>query len=298
MNAKESYLEAGKIHYEVCNKIKPFLKVGASYLDLARKIESYVKEYSGASLSFPVNLQPNNEVHYTPIPNDTRTIKDGDLIKVDIGIHVNGYIADSAFTVSFNKEYDEMVEFTEKTLKNAISNLKPGMKISEIGKKLDESLENSKYKIIRNLMGHQLNLWELHSSKSVLVYETDSDNTLNLGEAYAVEIFITNGIGNIKSSSNAIIFALSKKQTPVRDLKIRNLCKQIQDKRRNFPFSERYVTEHLGYSKIDFFNLKRSGNLLEYPILLELPNSKIAQFEDVIYVDEKEVIITTKPKNY
>lgn len=293
MNAKESYLEAGKIHQEVSEKIKPLIKVGALYLDLARKIESLVQSY-GASLAFPVNIQPNNEVHYTPIPNDTRVIQQGDLIKIDFGVHVNGYISDSAFTISFNQEFDEMVEFTEKALKNALSNLKPGMKISEIGKRLDESMKGSKYKIIKNLMGHQLNQWELHSSKSVMVYETSSENIFEPGEAYAVEIFVTNGVGHIKSSSNAIIFALSKKQSPVRDLKIRTLCKQIQEKRRHFPFSERYITEHLGYSKIDFFNLKRSDNLVEYPILLELPNSKIAQFEDVIYVDEKEVIITTK----
>ncbi len=292
MNAKESYLKAGKIHQEVSEKIKPLIKVGASYLDLARKIESMIP--SGASLAFPVNIQPNNEVHYTPIPNDTRVIQQGDLIKIDFGVHVNGYISDSAFTISFNPEFDEMVEFTEKALKNALSNLKPGMKISEIGKRLDESMKGSKYKIIKNLMGHQLNQWELHSSKSVMVYETSSENIFEPGEAYAVEIFVTNGVGHIKSSSNAIIFALSKKQSPVRDLKIRNLCKQIQEKRRHFPFSERYIIEHLGYSKIDFFNLKRSDNLVEYPILLELPNSKIAQFEDVIYVDEKEVIITTK----
>lgn len=291
---KEMYLKVGKIHKEVCEKAKPLIKIGASYLDIARKIEKIISSYDNVSLSFPINLQPNNEVHYTPIPGDTRVVKQDDIIKVDIGLHIDGYIADGAFTVSFNKDYDEMVNFTEKLLKKTINGLKPGMKISEIGKRLDDGMKNSKYKIIRNLMGHQIDKWELHSSKSVMVYETDNDNVLEPGEAYAVEIFITDGAGFIKSSPNAIIYAMKKKLTPARDLKIRNLCKKIYEKRKSFPFSERYVVEHLGYSKMDFFNLKKSGNIMEYPILLELPNSKIAQFEDVIYVDEKEIIITTK----
>ena len=92
-----------------------------------------------------------------------------------------------------------------------------------------------------------------------------------------------------------MIYALKNNITPMRDIKLRQLCKTINEKRRHLPFTERYVVEHLKYSKLDFLNLKRSGNIMEYPILLEVPGSKIAQSEDVIYVDEKEVIITTKP---
>jgi methionyl aminopeptidase len=291
--SREIYLRVGNIHKEVCRKIKPLFKVGVSYLELVRKIEKIIMEYD-VSLAFPVNIQPNNEVHYTPIPGDTRMINEGDVIKVDIGLHIEGYIADGAFTVSFNKDYDEMVLFTENLLKDAISGLKPGVKISEIGRRLDEGIKNSDYRLIKNLMGHQIDKWELHSRKSVMVYETDNDNVLEAGEAYAVEIFVTDGVGMIKSSPNALIYALKKKLSPVRDLKVRKMCQQIQEKRRCFPFGERYITEHLGYSKMDFFNLKKSGNLVEYPILLEVPNSKIAQFEDVIYVDEDKVIVTTK----
>ena len=297
MTPKECYLRAGLIHQEVCNKIKPFVKPGVSFLELARKIESDIAKYQDASLAFPVNIQINNEVHYSPLPYDTRVLTKDDLVKVDIGVHVNGYIADGAFTVTFDKKYQDMVDFTEKVLKKTLTGLKPGMKISEIGRRLDEQMQGSKYKIIRNLMGHQVQQWELHSTKSVLVYEDpNSMSTMEHGEAFAIEIFITDGNGFIRSSPKAVIYAMKHTLMPVRDVKVKKLCQQIHDKRKTFPFSERYVVEHLKYSKVDFFSLKQSGNMMSYPLLVERPGSKIAQFEDVIYIDKDDVIITTKQK--
>lgn len=297
MTPKECYLRAGLIHEEVCEKIKPFVKPGVSFLELARKIESAIAEYPEASLAFPVNIQVNNEVHYSPLPDDTRTVAKDDVVKVDVGVHVNGYIADGAFSVSFHSEYKEMVSFTEEVLKKTLSGLKPGMKVSEIGRRLDEQMQGSEYKIIKNLMGHQVQQWDLHSAKSVAVYEDKNYSAvMEPGEAFAIEIFITDGDGFIHSSPKATIYAMKQMLMPVRDQKIKKLCKQIHEKRKTFPFSERYVVEHLGYSKIDFFNLKNSGNIMSYPLLVERQGSKIAQFEDVIYIDKNDVIITTKQK--
>ena len=187
-----------------------------------------------------------------------------------------------------------MVSFTEETLKSALKDLKPGMKISEIGRRLDELMKDSKYKIIRNLSGHQLQLWDLHSVKSVAVFETGNEDILEEGDALAVEIFITDGDGWINSSNKALIYALTRNLSPVRNPNVKKLQNDIFKRRKTLPFTERYVLEHLGYSKVDFFLLKKTENLKEYPILLEKPGSKIAQFEDVIYVDKDKVIITTK----
>ena len=289
MSPKETYFRAGKIHYEVIERSKKLITPGASLLVIAQAIEKDIASYPEASLAFPVNLQLNNEVHYSPLPGDTRTISKEDIIKVDIGVHVEGYIADGAYTIALNKDYQDMVDFTEKVLRETLTGLKPGMKVSEIGRRLDVHMKDSPYKIIKNLMGHQVQRWDLHSKKSVFVYESDSPHTLEPGEAFAIEIFITDGAGFIKSSAHAVIYALKKSLIPLRDMRLRQLCKTIYEKRRHLPFTERYVVEHLKYSKIDFANLKRSGNIMEYPILVEVPGSKIAQFED-----EDRVSITTK----
>lgn len=295
MTPKEAYFLAGKIHYEVIERSKKLIIPGAKLLDIAVAIEKDIASYPEASLAFPVNLQLNNEVHYSPVPGDTRTISTEDIIKVDVGVHVEGYIADGAYTIALNKDYQDMVDFTEKVLRKTLTGLKPGMKVSEIGRRLDEQMKGSKYKIIKNLMGHQVQQWDLHSKKSVFVYESEGQHILEPGEAFAIEIFITDGTGFIKSSSNAVIYALKKSLVPMRDMKLRQLCKTIYEKRRHLPFTERYIVGHLKCSKIDFLHLKRSGNIMEYPILLEVPGSKIAQFEDIIYVDTDKVTITTKP---
>ena len=295
MTPKEAYLRAGKIHYEVMERSKKLIQAGAALLAIAQEIERDIASYPEASLAFPVNLQLNNEVHYSPIPGDTRIVTAEDIIKVDVGVHVEGYIADGAYTLALNKDFQELIMFTEQVLKKTLTDLKPGMSVSEIGRRLDGHMKGSSYKIIKNLMGHQVQQWDLHSKKSVFVYENTSPHTLDPGEAFAIEIFITNGTGVIKSSPHAVIYALKKTLAPMRDVRLRELCRLIYEKRKHLPFTERYVVEHLQYSKLDFFNLKRSGNLLEYPILLETPGSKIAQFEDVIYIDTEKVIITTKP---
>lgn len=297
MTPKECYIRAGNIHSEVCKKIYHEIKHGQSLLSIAQKIESLIQAYPKTSLAFPVNLQLNNIVHYSPTPDDATIVQEGDILKVDIGIHVNGFIADGAFTLSFNKDYDEMVEFTKDTLQISLKGLKPGMKVSEIGRRLDECLKGSKHKIIKNLMGHQVQQWELHSTKSVPVYEISTNqNILSLGEAFAIEIFITDGDGWIRSSDKSVIFAIKDPNILVRDPTIRRIVKDIYDRRRSLPFTERYIIDHLKYSKLNFFQLRKSGVLYEYPILVENEKSKVAQFEDVIYVDEKEVIITTQPQ--
>tara|TARA_Y100000310_G_scaffold345695_1_gene468411 strand:+ start:473 stop:1363 length:891 start_codon:yes stop_codon:yes gene_type:complete len=296
MTPKESYLKAGRIHHEICEKARAIVKPGAKYIDIARQIEEWIQE-AGASLAFPVNLQVNNQVHYSPIPNDPNILKDDDLIKVDIGIHLDGYIADGAFTLTFDKDYQDLVDFTEKALKNAITGLKPGMPLSEIGKRLDESLKDSKYKIVRNLMGHQVQQYNLHGDKSVLVYENkENKNILEVGEAFAIEIFITDGDGWIRAAPEVTIYSVSNPNAPSRNPRVKKLIKEIWKKRKSFPFSERYVVEHLGYSKVDFFLLLKTDALHQYQVLVEKPGTKVAQFEDVIYVDENEVIITTKPQ--
>jgi methionyl aminopeptidase len=295
MTPKECYLEAGRIHYEVCQKARSIVKPGAKYIEIARQIEAWIQE-SGASLAFPVNLQVNNLVHYSPIPDDPLTILEDDLIKVDVGVHVNGYVADGAFTLTFDPSYQDMVDFTRKTLAYALKDLKPGMPLSEIGRKLDECMKDSKYKIIRNLMGHQLNHYHLHSHKSVLVYENkENKNKMEVGDAFAVEIFITDGEGWIRSAPEVTIYSVDNPNAPVRNPRVKKLLKTIWGKRKSFPFSERYVIEHLKFSKVDFYLLLKTNALHQYQILIEKPGSKIAQFEDVIYIDENEVILTTQP---
>lgn len=297
MTPKEAYLAAGKIHYEVLQRAKGLLKPGVLYVAIARQIEEWILE-KGASLAFPVNIQVNNLVHYAPIIDDPSVLKGDDLVKLDIGVHVEGYIADGALSVSFDPRYQDMVNFTRDTLRKALVGLRPGMPISEIGRRLDACMKESPYKIVRNLMGHQLNQWDLHSKKSVLVYENaQSPHLLEPGEAFAVEIFITDGDGWIRAAPEVTIYAVKNPKAPCRNPRVKALILDIWKRRRSFPFSERYVLEHLGCSRLDFFQLRKTDALQEYQVLVEKQGSKVAQFEDVIYVDDDAVLVTTQPQN-
>ena len=110
-----------------------------------------------------------NEVaaHYTAEPNDTKTVSDSDLIKIDLGAQINGYIADTAVTVNYNPEYDSLVQAAENALEAAMSMIKSGVKSKDVGRKIQNTIMDMGFKPIANLSGHSLDQYTIHAGKTV-----------------------------------------------------------------------------------------------------------------------------------
>ena len=134
------YREAGKIHKRVMNEAKEKIKIGMSILDIATKIEENIIKYGG-QCAFPVNISLNEQAaHYTPIINDTSIISENDIIKLDIGVHINGYIADGAQTLSFNNKNKDLIKSSQDALMSAIDIVKDGTKIEDIGDIIEKKI--------------------------------------------------------------------------------------------------------------------------------------------------------------
>ena len=104
----ENYLFAGKIAAKAREYGIDLLKPGVSFLEIADKVESKIIE-NGAGLAFPVNISINEiAAHFSPKHDDkTLSLKKGDVVKLDIGTHFEGYIADTAVTVEIEShKYD------------------------------------------------------------------------------------------------------------------------------------------------------------------------------------------------
>lgn len=288
----ESYRKAGIVNKQVKDYAKEIIKPGMKLIDLAIKIDEKILEL-GADIAFPVNLSLNEiAAHYTPDMQD-ETIAEG-LLKVDIGVEVNGFIADSAFSIDLteDKKFSEMIEKNKSVLDIAISNLKVGSKVCVIGNTIHEELKGSKFRIIHNLSGHSLSHDEIHSGLTISNHQNNSSEELN-NCAIAIEPFLTTGKGEIYEGKSSGIYLLQGEGRP-RDKDARLLLEYIQKTYRTKPFCKRWL-EQKSYPKLNFAlkTLEREGILHNFPILIEKDKQPVSQMEHTVIFHEN-VEVTTK----
>ena len=295
MTLSKEILAKYKKASEVSKKVKAYgkslAKPGMSYLELSEKIEERTREL-GAELAFPANISVNDvAAHYCASSKDKNVLKKGDLLKLDVGVQVDGYIVDSAISVGIaTKEHDKMIKTARDALNNAIKILKPGVKTSEIGAQIEKTAVDAGFKVIKNLSGHGVGQYEVHVGYSIPNYDTKGNDRLKKGDVIAIEPFVTNGRGAIREGQSSGIYEL-KEAKPVRLHK--DVLKYIIEKYKTLPFSEREVEKKFGAlkTKLALRNFARLGILYDHTVLLEEKGSYVAQFEHTIIIDDKPIIL-------
>jgi len=291
--AKDDYINIGKKHAIVKEKSRQYIKEGKTLLEITEKIEKDIYEQD-AGLSFPVELQLNNIVHYSSDLNDKTVLTKDDVVKVDFGLlSRDGYLSDAAYTVCFNPEYEEMTKLCKDAHEAVLEYIKPNITFSSIGKFLEEYFVGKPYKLIKNLEGHQLRVWNLHGGKTIPSYDNKDSRTMVPGEAYAVEFFVTDGDGYINSSNNGNIFSIMQDAPPIRDFNARKVLESIYRERKTLPFSKRYLIQK-AKSQLTAKRIIDSKCLHLYPFLKEREGSKVVQFEETIFIGDEEIVITTR----
>ena len=165
LEIKEKYLLAGKIGKNALDYAQSLIEPGALFYDVAEKTEQYIRD-NNAIPSFPVNLSINNEAaHYTPFEGDKKRFKTGDLVKLDLGAMVDGYMSDNATTVEVGNtgKYSDLIDATREALNAAIKILRPMINIYRIGEEIENVIDSYGFKPVRNLGGHDINRFDLHS---------------------------------------------------------------------------------------------------------------------------------------
>ena len=286
---KEDYIKAGKIGAKVRKESESLIKPGASLLDIAEKIEASIKKMGG-EIGFPVNLSMNEiAAHYTPTLGDETKVPENAIVKIDVGVHVNGYLADTATTVCLDDNYKKLAESTEKALEEAIKILKPGIKISEISEKIEKTIKSFDYNPISNLMGHGLDKYMLHSDPTIPNISNNMDFKLKKGMAIAIEPFATDGDGFIRDSGQSLIFMLIDKK-PVRNPDSKKIL-EFAEQFRGLPFAERWIPfDSLFKIRLALRELKEREIIYEYPPLKE--KGMVSQHEHTIIIDDEPIITT------
>lgn len=288
---KDKIIKAGEIAKQVKIYAKTIVKKDVPLLEIAEKIESKIVELGGKS-AFPCNLSINNiAAHYTPSHDDT-TLAHG-LLKVDFGVHVDGWVADTAlsFDLENNKENQKLMNASKAALEIAEKNFKEGVSLSQVGSLIEKEIESYGFSPIINLSGHEIKEYELHAGATVPNID-DKKNVLIKKGLYAIEPFASTGSGKVHDGKPSNIYSLTNEKN-VRSPIAREILEFIIKEYKTLPFCSRWLVKVFGTKSL--FGLKQledNGNLHHYAQLVETEGSVVSQAENTILVD-KEVIVTT-----
>jgi len=292
----EDYLKAGKIAGEVRENVRKKNWIGSTLAEICEYVESEIIK-RGAKCAFPVNTSVNEvAAHYTAEPNDPKTVSDTDLVKIDLGAQINGYIADTAVTVNYDAQYDSLVQAAENALQSAMSMIKVGVKSKDVGRKIQNTIMDMGFKPIANLSGHSLDQYTIHAGKTVPNMWTIGSFSFSENEAFACEPFVTtkNALGFVRNGKIKNIFALaSRKMT--KDDEADKLLEYIWNNFNMLPFALRWIVkeweEKEARKLLDFLIKKKV--VKAYAILVEANGKTVAQAEHTFIPTQTGVTITT-----
>ena len=292
----EDYLKAGKIAGEVRENVRKKNWVGSTLLEICEYVESEIIK-RGAKCAFPVNTSLNEvAAHYTAEPNDPKTVSDADLVKIDLGAQVNGYIADTAVTVNYDTQYDSLVQAAENALQAAMSMIKVGVKSKDVGRKIQNTIMDMGFKPIANLSGHSLDQYTIHAGKTVPNMWTIGSFSFSENEAFACEPFVTtkNALGFVRNGKIKNIYALvSRKKT--KDDEADKLLEYIWNNFNMLPFALRWIVKEWEEKEarrlLDFLIKKKA--VKAYAILVEANGKTVAQAEHTFIPTQTGVTVTT-----
>ncbi len=291
----EKLLKAGEIAKEIKKEVLRLIKPGASLYEIAEFVEKRTVELGGKP-AFPCNLSINEiAAHYTPYNGDETILKEGDYLKVDLGVHVDGYIADTAFTVRVGMEEDDLIEASKEALENAISVIKAGVKINEVGKVIEETIRGYGFNPIVNLSGHVIERYKLHTGISIPnIYRPHDNYELKEGDVVAIEPFATTGAGQVIEAPPTLIYMYIRNR-PVRLPQARSLLNYVKKNFSTLPFAYRWVQNLMPEAqvKLALLQLEKAGALYGYPVLKEIRGGLVSQAEHTVIVEKEGVLITT-----
>ena len=296
-NLTEAHKEAGRIAAEVRARARNYVKVNGKLIDICEKVEGWTRELGGAP-AFPCNISINEvAAHYTSPIDDRRVVPEKSVVKVDIGVHIDGYIADTAVTVCFNPEYDSLVRAAEEGLQAAIEVLRAGIRAYEVGGVIEKKIKDWGFKPIWNLTGHMISRYNLHAGETIPnVHSLMNRQKLTTGDVYAIEPFTTlpTAAGEIVNREEGHIYLFLRKRS-LRNNTAKEMLNSIFSSYRTLPFADRWVFRRFPQEedRAAFRQLLSAKCLHAYPILVEKSRGPVAQAEHTVLIKENGCQVIT-----
>ncbi len=288
-HALASYLRAGAIAAEVRRESEHVVEEAVGFLDLCEKVEMSIRQ-KGGQPAFPCNVCVNEvAAHDTAAVGDMRVIGPRSVVKLDIGVHIDGFIADTALTVVLDDRYAALRQAVEEALGEAVKAMNAGVPATHVGKTVQESLRRAGFKPIWNLTGHEVARYIVHAGFSIPNVSEGEKRRLEAGRAYAVEPFATTpeAAGEVTGLPEARIFRCAQCRRQ-RNEDEDALLHALWEERRTLPFAERWLTGLLPAARLHeaWAKLRKRGLVRGYQVLRERRGGPVAQAEHTVVVEE------------
>jgi methionyl aminopeptidase len=284
----DRYMQAGKTAADVLNKGATLIKPGVLLAEVADIVEEMIRE-AGCFVAFPVNISLNEAAaHDTPSPGDERVFTQGDMVKLDLGVHLDGYIADTAKTIDLGDQ-GLLIEASVTARNAAIELVRPGVTIGELGTAVAKEIELRGFRPVANLTGHGLDKYQLHMGPNVPNVAGSGGIPLTEGMVIAIEPFATTGTGFVSDQKRVEIYS-QRIWRPVRMPAARKILSEIQE-RNGLPFARRQLKTQK--PDLAMTRLVREGVIHAYPVLADIVGSYVSQSEHTLIVTSEGCIVTT-----
>jgi methionyl aminopeptidase len=292
----EQYVKSGKIAREIRQWILGNVRAGSGLLDVAEKIEAEIVRRGGQP-AFPTGMGVNEvTAHYAPQEDEEGVIQETDVVKIDYGVHIDGYIADTSITITENPQYQSLLEATEKALQAAIDVVKRDKRIGEIGKAISSVAEREGYRPINNLSGHTVEQYQVHAGKSIPNLYAPNLPMLKNADVFAIEPFLTlpDAAGYVIEGPQVNIFSLIvRRKTGNKELD--EVMDLIWTERKTLPFSPRWYSGRFKEGRLLYLlkELEKRRLVTSYATLVEASGKPVAQFEHTMAIDDGGLVILT-----
>ncbi|MFB6123495.1 MAG: type II methionyl aminopeptidase [Haloferacaceae archaeon] len=284
----EKYREAGEVLRTVLDEAAEMVEPGVTHLEVAEYAESRVNELADGC-AFPVNISVDEEASHATPARDDETEFGEEMVCLDVGVHVDGYIADAARTIDLTGT-PELVEAAEEALDAAVDAIGPGVDTGTVGAEIEDVIRGYGYTPVLNLSGHGVAQYDAHTGPSIPNRGVDRGTELQVGDVVAVEPFATDGRGKVSEGSKEEIFGLERERS-VRNRQARQALEQITEEYRTLPFAARWLD--VSRTKMALRRLKQQDVVHGYPVLKEEAGRLVSQAEHTVIVTEDGCEVTT-----
>jgi len=290
--ARESLRRAGAVSREAREVAVTLVKEGALLLDVAEEVEGLMAK-RGLRPAFPTCISIDHvAAHYSPTHDDSLRFRRGNVVKLDLGAQLDGWIADTAVTVEVGtRNWTELIRGSELALQTAIEAVRGGVPTRTLGEGIQRAIESHGYRPVRNLTGHTIERYLLHAGKSVPNIAHGHD-VLETGDVVAIEPFASSGAGEVDGRRTGNIYRVLRNKS-LKQAALGEFLRLLSQEFKTLPFAERWAHRLDPQAPALLNGLVRSGSVMTYPALLDLDRGIVSQTEHTMIVGVAGAEVTT-----
>ncbi|ALC43164.1 CG10576 [Drosophila busckii] len=260
-------------------------------------------------IAFPTCLSVNNCVcHFSPSKNDADyTLKAGDLVKIDLGAHIDGFIAVAAHTVVVGAGADQKITGRQAdvilaaywAVQAALRLLKPGASNYNITDAVQQISESYKCKPIEGMLSHELKQFKIDGEKTIIQNPSEAQRkehekcTFDKHEVYAIDVIVSTGEGVGREKDTKVsIFKKSDENYMLKLKASRALLAEVKTKYGNMPFNIRSFEEETK-ARMGVVECVSHKMIEPFQVLYEKPTEIVAQFKHTVLLMPNGVNLVT-----